>query len=148
VNAAGLLRSVDERGGSPSVEAALMAVLLGVIIMFAIAAGRFVAAESATDQAAFAAARAASMQRDPAAAEAQARAVADRTLHEQGLACSDLTATVDTSQFSRPLGTPAVVRATVRCEVRWSDLAIPGAPGSRAVQAEFASPIDQLRERS
>ena len=147
MNAKALLRSVDERGGSPSVEAALMAILFGVIIMFGIAAGRFVAAESAADQAAFAAARAASIQRDPAAAQAQAQAMAERTLREQGLACTDLTVTVDTSQFSRPLGTPAIVRATVRCDVRWSDLVIP-APGSRAVQAEFASPIDQLRERS
>lgn len=140
--------SVDERGGSPSVEAALMAVLFGLIITFAIAAGRFVAAESATEQAAQAAARIASIQRDPDVAQAQVRVVVERTLAEQNLACTDLTVTVDTSQFSHPLGTPAVVRATVSCQVRWSDLTLPGAPGSRAVEAQFTSPIDQIRERS
>lgn len=140
--------SVHERGGSPSVEAAMMAVLFGLIIAFAIAGGRFVAAESATEQAARAAARIASIQRDPDVAQAQARDLAERTLHEQNLACADLVVTVDTSQFGHPLGTPAVVRAAVSCQVRWSDLTVPGAPGTRAVESEFTSPIDQIRERS
>lgn len=138
---------VEETGGSPSVEAAILAVLFGLVIAFSIAGGRLVAAESAGDQAARAAARAASLERDATTAESEAHAGATRTLAEQDLDCDGLTVAVDTSQFSRPLGTPAAVRATVVCSVRWSDLGIPGAPGTRTVTATFTSPIDQIRER-
>ncbi|MGD9991474.1 hypothetical protein [Pseudonocardia sp.] len=34
--------NVDERGGSPSVEAAVLAVVVGLLIAFAIAGGRLV----------------------------------------------------------------------------------------------------------
>lgn len=129
-------------------EAAILAVMFGVVIAFAIAGGRLISAESAGDQAARAAARAASIERDAGTAQTSARTVAQRTLAEQDLACDSLTVAVDTGQFSRPLGAPAAVTATVTCAVRWSDLAIPGAPGTRTVTAEFVSPIDQIRERS
>lgn len=138
----------EERGGGPSAETAILALMFGLVIAFAVAGGRLVAAESTGDQAARAASRAASIERDADAAQAAARTVAERTLAQQGLACASLTVTVDTSQFGRPLGTPAAVNAVVVCDVRWSDLGIPGAPGTRTVRATFASPIDQIRERS
>ena len=137
-----------ERGGGASVEAAILAVTMGVLLSFGLAGGRLVAAESAGDQAARAAARIASAQRDPATAHRAATTAAQRTLAGQHLACAQLTVIVDTSQFNRPLGTPATVRAEVSCAVRWSDLGLPGAPGTHTVTAVFTSPIDQLRERA
>ncbi|MBN9103107.1 MULTISPECIES: TadE/TadG family type IV pilus assembly protein [unclassified Pseudonocardia] len=138
---------VDERGGSPSVEAALLAVVIGMLLVLGVAGGRMVAAESATDHAARAAARAASIERSATAAEARAREIARAVLDERALRCDVLDVDVDVSQFARPLGAPASVRAEVRCAVRWSDLGLPGAPGTRDVDAAFVSPIDQLRER-
>lgn len=126
----------------------MLAIMFGLVIAFAIAGGRLVSAESSGDQAARAAARAASIEREPAAAQSSARTVAERTLAQQGLSCVSLTVSVDTSQFARPLGAPAAVNTAVVCDVRWSDLGIPGAPGSRTVRATFTSPIDQIRERS
>jgi Flp pilus assembly protein TadG len=143
VNAVG----VAERGGAPAVEAALLAVVFGLVIALAIAGGRLVAAESAADHAARAAARIASAQRNATEAERAAEASAQATLTAQGLACVQLQVTVDTTQFARPIGEAGVVRAEVSCSVRWSDLALPGAPGTRAVSAVFTSPIDSLRER-
>lgn len=137
-----------ERGGGPSVEAALLAAVLGLVIALAIAGGRLVAAEAACDQAARAAARIASTQREPGGAQIRAEEAARRTLDTQGLACDHLDVVVDTSQFARPLGEPATVRADVSCAVRWSDLALPGAPGTHLTSASFTSPIDQMRERS
>lgn len=137
----------SERGGSPSVEAAILAVALGLLIGLALAGGRLVAADSAGEQAARAAARIASVQRDAGLAQSLAHTAAEDVLAEQGLACDTLSVEVDTSGFDAPLGTPATVRATVRCAVRWSDLGIPGAPGTRKVVAAFSSPIDQYRER-
>lgn len=136
----------SERGGGPAVEAALLAVLFGLVIALAVAGGRLVEAESAADQAARAAARIASIQRDAAAAGQHARAAAEATLAAQGLACTRLAVTVDTSEFARPLGQPGNVRADVACAVRWSDLTLPGAPGTRMVQASFTSAIDRFRE--
>ena len=136
----------SERGGGPAVEAALLAVLFGLVIALAVAGGRLVEAESAADQAARAAARIASIQRDAAAAGQEARAAAETTLAAQGLACTRLAVTVDTSEFARPLGQAGNVRADVACAMRWSDLALPGAPGTRMVKASFTSPIDRFRE--
>jgi Flp pilus assembly protein TadG len=125
----------------------LLAVLLAVVVSFAMAGGRLVAAESALDQAARAASRVASAQRDARAAEQQARRLAETTLGAQGLACDQLAVTVDVSAFAAPPGTTGLVRAVVRCTVRWSDLGLPGAPGDRTVESSFSSPIDRFRER-
>ncbi|GAA3239663.1 pilus assembly protein [Pseudonocardia petroleophila] len=136
-----------ERGGGPSVEAALLATLMGLLIGFVIAVGRLVAAESACDQAARAAARIASIERDAAQAQVQGQMAAESAVASQGLTLAQLAVTIDTSQLSRPLGEPGVVRADVACQVRWSDLAVPGAPGFHDLEASFTSPIDQFRER-
>lgn len=136
-----------ERGGGPSVEAALLATLMGLLIGFVIAVGRLVAAESACDQAARAAARIASIERDAAQAQVQGQVAAESAVASQGLTLAQLAVTIDTSQFGRPLGEPGVVGADVACQVRWSDLAVPGAPGFHDLEASFTSPIDQFRER-
>jgi Flp pilus assembly protein TadG len=137
----------DERGGASSVEAAILTVVVGLLIALAIAGGRLVSAEAAVDHAARAAARVASLQRLPEAAESSAIAAARSSLDEQGLACDSLTVAVDTTQFGRPIGTPAAVRASVTCAVRWSDLGLPVLAGVQEVEGEFTSPIDQVRER-
>lgn len=136
-----------ERGGSPSVEAAVLAVVFGLLISFAIAGGRLVAAEAATDHAARSAARLASLQRDAATATTVARDAAELSMAEQGLQCVALDVAVDTSGFAQPFGTAASVNATVRCTVSWADLGLPLAPGTRMVDSTFASPLDQWRER-
>jgi Flp pilus assembly protein TadG len=130
------------------VEAALLAVLLAAVLALVMAGGRLVAAESAADQAAKAAARIASTARDAPTAQQRARATAEATLAGQGLACTELTVAVDTGAFAVPLGQTGLVRAEVRCAVRWSDLALPGAPGTRTVAATFTSPLDRFRERT
>lgn len=135
-----------ERGGSASVEAAVLAVVFGLLIAFAIAGGRLVAAEAATDHAARSAARLASLQRDATTATAVARDAAALGLAEQGLRCSTLDVVVDTSGFARPFGTAASVAATVRCSISWADLGLPGAPMS--LESTFVSPLDQWRERT
>ncbi|GAA3229315.1 hypothetical protein GCM10017691_21290 [Pseudonocardia petroleophila] len=136
-----------ERGGSPSVEAAVLVVALGLLIAFAVAGGRLVAAEAATDHAARSAARVASLHREPGAAAAAAQLAAESSLAEQGLHCADLRITLDTAGFAAPLGTPASVTATVRCDVEWSDLGLPGA-STRVIESTSASPIDRWRERA
>jgi Flp pilus assembly protein TadG len=146
---------VDETGGGPSVEAAILAVVIAVLIAFLLAVGRVTAAEAAADHAARAAARIASVARDPVEAQPAATEEARRVLGEQDLACASLTVTTglaaspaagDASTSAGEVGAE-VVRAVVTCEVRWSDLGLPVASSTRAVVAEFASPVDIYRER-
>lgn len=137
-----------ERGGSPSVEAAVLAIVFGLLIALAIAGGRLVAAEAATDHAARSAARVASLHREPATAAAAARLAAENSLAEQGLRCTDVGITLDTAGFTAPLGTAASVTATVRCDVEWSDLGLPGSTAARPVESTAVSAIDRWRERS
>jgi Flp pilus assembly protein TadG len=134
-----------ERGGSASVEAAIGAVALIALLTFGLAVGRLTAAEAAVTEAAHAAARLGSAVRDPAAARGQATTEADRVLGEQGIACAELTVTVDVPVT--PIGQPSTATAQVRCAVRWADLALPGLPGRHDVSAVFTSSIDRYRER-
>lgn len=145
-----MTRRLDERGGgAPSVEAAILALVVGLLIALAVAGGRLVTAEAAADHAARAAARIASLQRDAYTAKTAATDAARTSLSADGLACDTVKAEVDTSQFGRPIGTPAVVRATVTCAVRWSDLGLPAGSGAtHDVVGDFVSPLDQLRERA
>ncbi len=139
---------VDDRGGSASVEAALLAAVFGLLIGFAIAGGRLVGAEAAADHAARSAARVASLQRDSVTAVTSARVAADESLAQQGLHCSELQVDVDASGYAVPLGTPGSVTATVRCVIDWSDLGLPVSNGGPAIESTAVSPVDRWRERT
>jgi Flp pilus assembly protein TadG len=142
-----MTRSVmrDETGGASSVEGAIAAITIGLLLLFGIAAGRLTAAEAAAGQAAQAAARLGSAPRDPAQARTLATAEARRVLAAQNIDCASLEVTVDVPVV--PIGTPSTARARVRCAVRWADLGLPGAPGTRTLVAEFTSSRDRYRER-
>lgn len=111
------------------------------------AGGRVSNAADATDQAARAAARIASVERNPNLAQAAATDAARAALKSGGLACAAVTVTVNTDGLSTPLGQPSTVTATVSCQVKLAELAFPGVPGDRAVTASFTSPVDPNRER-
>lgn len=120
------------------------AVLL--IVLLIIAAGRYVVGTGKVDQAAGAAARAASLTGSAVDAEAAARQQATQSLTDAGITCQNTTVTVDTSGFAQPPGTPASVQVTVACTTSFADLSIPGLPGQRTVTASAASPIDTKQE--
>jgi len=138
--------SGSERG-SASVELALIAPAIGLLIGFVIVGGRIEVNSGAIDGVAAAAARDASISRTPAQAQATAQQTAAETLAAQGLDCIHQSVTVDTSGFARPLGQPANIRVTVRCTVRLSDIGMPGLPGSRTLTDHFTSALDEYRGR-
>ncbi len=137
---------VGERG-SVSVELALLAPALLLLLSFAVVAGRTQIAEGAVQEAARAAAREASLARDAATAAALAGAQAKRTLAAQDLRCENTTVDVDTAGFHAPLGQPGDVTVSITCVVGMADLLAPGLPGSVTVEASFISPVDAYRER-
>jgi Flp pilus assembly protein TadG len=138
--------------GSVSVELALLAPVLLLLLSFAIWAGRTQIARNAVQEAARADAprpptRDASLASDAAAAQASATAQARQTLARQDLRCQELDVVVDTAGFRTPLGVSGDVTVSVRCAIAMTDLLAPGLPGSVTVTASFASPVDAFRER-
>ena len=133
--------------GSVSVELALLAPALLLLLSFAVVAGRTQIAENAVAEAARAAAREASLARDAPTAAALAGAQAEGTLAAQDLRCERTTIEVDTAGFQAPPGQPGDVSVSITCVVGMADLLAPGLPGSVSVEASFTSPVDAYRER-
>ncbi len=133
--------------GSFTLELAVLAPALLILLVFVVAAGRVELAGGTIAAAARDAARAASLARTAPAAQTAAQATAQASLAAQHLDCSSLVVTGDTVGFEGPLGTPASVQVRVTCQVALSDIALPGLPGSRALQATFTSPLDPYRSR-
>jgi Flp pilus assembly protein TadG len=132
--------------GDAALELVVLAPVLFIVLGLVIAAGRTSMAQGAVDAAARDAARQASISLTPAAAQAAALSSASAALSQDDLRCTPVVS-VDTSQFSVPVGQPATVTATVSCNVRLSDLVVPGLPGSQTLRATFTSPLDPYRER-
>lgn len=131
--------------GSITLEVAILAPALLLLLGLLIFAGRVGVARSAVEHSAAVAARDASMART---ADAARVAASDAMLRELGSQdCSSASLAVDTTGFAVPLGQPAVVQVTVTCVVSIADLAIPGLPGERVLTATFVSPLDAHRAR-
>ncbi len=133
--------------GSVSVELALLAPALLLLLSFTVWAGRTQVADNAVQEAARAAAREASLAPDAAIAAASATTQAQRILAEQDLRCQSATVEVDTAGFGALIGQPGDVTVSVACAVGLADLLAPGLPGSVTVEATFTSPVDTYRER-
>ncbi len=95
------------------------------------------------ESASAAAARAASLQRNPSAAINAAVQAAESNLADRPITCADLQVQTDTSQFRRG-GSVAV---TVTCTVRLADLARMNSaiPGSLTASSTSRAPIDTYR---
>lgn len=137
----------DDRG-SYTLELAVLAPVLLLLLGFIVAAGRVALAGSTVDGIARDAARAASLARTPDAAQSAAQTTATHTAAQQNIDCTNLAVHVDTSGFTAPVGEPASVVVHVACTATLGDLAIPGLPGSKTLTASFTSPLDPYRART
>ena len=133
--------------GSITLEVAILAPALLLLLGLLIFAGRVGVARSAVEHSAAVAARDASMARTADAARVAASDAMLRELASQDIDCSSASLAVDTTGFAVPLGQPAVVQVTVTCVVSIADLAIAGLPGERVLTASFVSPLDAHRAR-
>jgi Flp pilus assembly protein TadG len=133
--------------GSVTVEAILAITVIVLVILFGVAVGRITVAGAAVESAARDAARQASMARTAATAARNAELSARESLTGHDVHCTAVTVKVNTAGFSRPVGTPADVSATVSCTVPLADVAFPGLPGNIERHATFLSPLDPYRTR-
>ena len=134
--------------GSAALETVILAPPMLAIIAMAIIGMRIEVAGGAIEGAAHAAARAASIAGNPQAAQSAAFATANASLQQQGLKCAQLQVMVNTAEFARPPGQQANVYVDITCVVALADVAAPGMPGSKSMNATFVSPIDVYRSRS
>ena len=132
--------------GSASLEMAILAPVLLALLALIVMGGRFAVASTAITGVAGAAARDASLARNPAAARAAAGSTALATLVAQNLHCQGAPIVrVDTSGFTAAPGTPASVSVDVTCVVVVNGLHVPGLPTTRTVHDRAVSPLDLFR---
>ncbi|MCI0686519.1 MAG: pilus assembly protein [Sporichthyaceae bacterium] len=132
----------DRQAGSVAVELTLLSVPLVVLLLLIASFGRLSGARLELATVAGQAARAASVQRDPATATAAARRTAHDALTDPTApTCDTLSVTVDITRW-RPGG---AVTVTLGCRVNLADLAPPGTPQSRLLTARAIAPIDLYR---
>ncbi|GAB2920060.1 pilus assembly protein [Rhodococcus aerolatus] len=136
-----------EHGGAPTTEAAQLLPVVLLVLVAVIAGGRVSNAHDAADQAARAAARIASVGREPVSARADATAAATASFEQQNVHCLGVNVDVSTAGLTAALGTSGAVTTTVKCTVALSELAFPGIPGDRTLTASFTSLVDPNRER-
>ncbi|MBE1575428.1 hypothetical protein ACFORH_00300 [Amycolatopsis roodepoortensis] len=130
--------------GDVNIEVVIGVSALIVLFGLALVGMRVITAESAVDEAARSAARAASLARDGHAAASVAEVRVRAVIAQQGLNCDNLNIAVDARDFGKPLGETGYVIATISCEITFGDLMI---PGSRLAASEFRSPIDRYGAR-
>lgn len=134
--------------GTASVELAILVPGLVMLLGLMMAGGRVWMARTSVNEAAFSAARSASLQRSAGAAATSAAAAGHRALQTGGLGCVGRTVQVDLAAFAVPVGQPATISSTVTCTVTFSDLLLPGMPGSLQLTGHGSSALDTYRERS
>lgn len=140
-------RLLTNERGSNAAEIVIIAPVIAMLILVLVAGGRTALADNATQSAAFAAARAASLSRDTTSAISNAEDAARRSMAQAGISCTTLTVNVNASGLNAPIGTTGRVSADVNCDVSLSDITLPGIPGNRTMSSSAASPVDAYRER-
>lgn len=122
-----------------AIEIVILAPVMLAFLMLIAAAGRLVAVKGDLEAAARDAARGASLERDIGSASAQARQIVDASLDKQSIACRG--ADLGGSDFR----SGGFVRVDLECRVSYDGLGLIGLPGSVAVSADSAAPIDTFR---
>ncbi|WP_258862709.1 TadE/TadG family type IV pilus assembly protein [Marinitenerispora sediminis] len=131
----------DRERGSAAAELAVVTPLLLMFVLLMVLAGRVTSAHGAADEVAHAAARAASMERDAAGAEAAGNQMAASALASHGLRCADFSLALDHGGL-QPGG---AVTAALDCNVALGDLSLLNVPGTVTVRGESTVVIDTFR---
>lgn len=136
----------DQRG-SMVIEFVLLVPMLMLLFGVVVGGARVWLARGAAEQAAAAAARAASMERSVAAAEQAGRDFAAAQANTSGLRCTRFSVQVDAGALGQDAGTAGRVQATVNCAVPLADVLVPGWPGTVDVSGNATAVVDRYRGR-
>jgi Flp pilus assembly protein TadG len=138
--------SGDQRGAT-AVELALLVPALVLVLGLLVAGGRLWFARTTVNEAAQSAARAASLARTAADATTAGRDAGSRSLATAGLRCSSASVSISTAAFAAPVGTPSTITSTILCIVDFSDVFLPGWPGSVELAGRGSAALDTYRIR-
>lgn len=134
----------SERGAAAT-EIALLAPVVMLVIAMMVGGARVWFARAAVTDAAYASARAATLERSAGQARAAGQTAAASALTD--VPCASHAVVLDTAGFAVPVGNPAQVRARVTCAVDLSDLFGLAVPGTFTVEASATSALDTYRRR-
>jgi Flp pilus assembly protein TadG len=138
------MRSSEVRAeaGFMSLELVILTLVLVPMLLLVVGFGRLTHGKDLVQQAASAAARAATLDSNPIRAGTDAKQAARDVLDQAGVSCSTFTVTPDTSDF----GPGGQVSVTVTCTTNLSDLGLVGFPGHKTLTAAATSPLEQFRQ--
>jgi Flp pilus assembly protein TadG len=129
--------------GFSTLELVLITPFLLAFVLLVVGFGRVTHGRQEVQQAAAAAARAASLANTPAQAHTAAQQEAAADLAQAGISCqAPSPPTVDTSQFYAG----GQVRVTISCVTNLSDLTVVGFPGHKTLTASATVPLEQYRQ--
>lgn len=129
-------------GGFAALELAILLPFIVVMLLLVAAFGRVERGRELVEQAAQAAARAASLTGSPAVAQAAAVTAVQDRLADGGLSCSRIQVDLDTSKF-HPGG---AVSARLRCVTDLSGLTLSGVPGQVSLTARAEAALEPYRQ--
>lgn len=137
-----LCSRLQRRGqaGFMSIEMVLLTPVLVAAIIIIVAAARFVDARDQVSDAAYAAARAASLSQ-PGGADTAAQQAASAALAQRGKSCSTLQVHVNTANYTGG----GNVRVRIQCVADLSDMVGFGLPGHKTFTGNAVVPIDVHR---
>lgn len=128
--------------GFASLELVILTPVLLLMLLLVVGFGRLTHGKDLVQQAASAAARAATLDSNPTQAGVDAKQAAHDVLDQAGVSCSTFTVTPDTSDF----GPGGQISVTVTCTTSLSDLGLVGFPGHKTLTASATSPLEQFRQ--
>ena len=137
----------EDQRGAAAVELTLLVPALLLVLGLLVAGGRLWFARTTVDEAAQSAARAASLARSTADATSAGRDAGLQSLATAGLHCRSTSLSISTAAFAVPVGTPSTVTSTILCVVDFSDVLLPGWPGSIEVTGRGSAALDTYRSR-
>jgi Flp pilus assembly protein TadG len=139
--------TVRNQRGAAAVELTLLVPALLLMLGLLVAGGRLWFARTTVNEAAQTAARAASLERSADAATTAGRDAGAQSLATAGLRCRTTSVSINTAAFGLPAGTPSTVTSTISCVVDFSDVVLPGWPGSTELTARGSAALDTYRGR-
>ena len=135
-------RSDGDVGAFAALELAILMPFVIVMLLLVVAFGRVERGRELIDQAAAAAARAASLSTSPGAAQSAALSAATQTLTDAGLSCAGMQVSVDTDSFHAG----GDVTTHLSCTTDLSGLTLSGVPGHVHLTSTATSPLEPYRQ--
>jgi Flp pilus assembly protein TadG len=140
-------RATHDQRGAAAVELTLLVPALLLMLGLVVCGGRVWFARTTVNEAAQTAARAASLARSAYEAASAGQDAGSQSLATAGMHCKSRSISINTAAFGVPAGTPSTVTSTVLCTVDFSDVFLPGWPGSMALTGYGSAALDTYRAR-